>query len=137
MTWQARLRLGIFLVLKIVLIQPILLCGFLAATAVAPAGTMALWLFWAVPCRWVLIDQPRRCPVCLRLLTTPVRIGSASRTFLEWYGVESTCSRGHGLLHIPETTASYSANPEWLALGESWRGLFSPAPRRAVTVRQP
>jgi hypothetical protein len=135
-TWQARLRLGIFLALKIALIQPILFCGLLLFS-LAPAGPMALWLFWAVPCRWVLMDQPRRCPVCLRLLTTPIRIGCASQTFLEWYGAESTCSRGHGLLHIPETSASYSANPEWLALGDSWSGLFSRGPRRAVTVRQP
>ncbi len=47
----------------------------------------------------MITDQQRRCPVCLRLLTNPVRIGTPSRTFLEWYGAESTCSRGHGLLH--------------------------------------
>jgi hypothetical protein len=125
MTWRARLRLGIFLALKIALIQPILLCGLLVCSALAPVGAMGLWAFWALPCHWVLKDQQRRCPVCLRLLTDPVRIGSASRTFLEWYGAESTCSRGHGLLHCSETSASYAGEPEWLCLGDSWSGLFS------------
>ena len=78
-------------------------------------------------------DQRRRCPVCLRLLTEPVRIGSASQTFLEWYGVESTCSRGHGLLQISEVPASYSGKPEWLALDDSWKSLFS----GTAGVRQP
>ena len=72
-------------------------------------------------------DQRRRCPVCLRLLTDPVRIGSASQTFLEWYGAESTCSRGHGLLQVSEMPASYAAKPEWLALGDSWNDLFPEA----------
>ncbi|MDR3702824.1 MAG: hypothetical protein P4L56_24475 [Candidatus Sulfopaludibacter sp.] len=121
--WHGRLRLGIFLALKIALVQPILLCGFVAAAAV-PGGSLALWAWWAVPCHWVLADQRRRCPVCPRLLTSPVRIGTPSQTFLEWYGAESTCSRGHGLLHVAETPASYSGKPQWLRLGDSWSGLF-------------
>jgi hypothetical protein len=28
--------------------------------------------------------------------------------FLDWYGAESMCSRGHGLLPAPEISASYS-----------------------------
>jgi hypothetical protein len=121
--WKDRLRLGVFLALKIALVQPILLCGFVAAVAV-PGGSLGLWAWWAVPCYWVLADQRRRCPVCLRTLTNPVRIGTPSRTFLEWYGAESTCSRGHGLLHVTETPASYSGRPQWLRLGDSWSGLF-------------
>jgi hypothetical protein len=77
--------------------------------------------------RWVVMDQRRRCPVCLRLLTNPVRIGSASQTFLEWYGTESTCSRGHGLLHVPEISASYNSTEQWLRLDASWDDLFSQA----------
>ena len=75
--------------------------------------------------RWVITDQQRRCPVCLRLLTDPVRIGTPSRTFLEWYGAESTCPRGHGLLHVSEMSSGYSARPEWLGLDDSWSGLFT------------
>ncbi len=121
--WRGRLRMGVFLALKIALVQPVLLCGFVAAIAV-PGGSLVLWAWWAVPCHWVLADQRRRCPECLRLLTGPVRIGTPSQTFLEWYGAESTCSRGHGLLHVAETTTSYSGKPKWLQLGDSWSGLF-------------
>jgi hypothetical protein len=126
MTWRVRLRLGAFLALKIALIQPFLFCVMLAS-ALTPVAKLGLFLFLVLPCRWVWTDQLRRCPVCLRLLSDPIRIGSASQTFLEWYGAESTCSRGHGLLHISEVPASYSTQPEWLALGESWSELFPEA----------
>jgi hypothetical protein len=124
--WRSRLRRGIFLALKIALMQPIMFGGFVVSLHL-PIANLAFNASSILAFRWVLMDQRRRCPVCLRLLTDPVRIGSASQTFLEWYGAESTCSRGHGLLHISETPASYSAKPEWLALGDSWRGLFSEA----------
>ena len=117
--WRGRLRLGIFLALKIALVQPILFCAF-AALGAMPLAPPALWMFWTLWCRWLLIDQRRRCPVCLRLLTNPVRIGTPSQTFLEWYGAESMCSRGHGLLQTPEISDSYSAGPTWLRLGDSW-----------------
>lgn len=126
--WTARLRLGIFLALKIVLIQPILF-GALVVVSTLPIAPLGLGIFWALPCRWVLLDQQRRCPVCLRLLTDPVRIGTPSQTFLEWYGAESTCSRGHGLLHSAEISASYSGEAEWLGLDDSWKPLFSAASR--------
>jgi len=124
MPWRSRLRPGVFLALKVALMQPIMFGGLVVACNV-PIANLGLTASWILAFRWVLMDQRRRCPVCLRLLTDPVRIGSASQTFLEWYGAESTCSRGHGLLHISEMPASYSARPEWLALGDSWRGLFS------------
>jgi hypothetical protein len=130
--WRNRLRRGIFLALKIALVQPIMLGGFVLTCAI-PIANLAFTIAWILAFRWVLIDQRRRCPVCLRLLTDPVRIGSASQTFLEWYGAESTCSRGHGLLQTAEIPASYSGKPEWLALGDSWRSLFS----EAAEVRQP
>jgi hypothetical protein len=66
------------------------------------------------------------------LLTNPVRIGTPSQTFLGWYGAESICSRGHGLLHISEISSSYSETPEWLSLDDSWSDLFS----EAAGVRQ-
>jgi hypothetical protein len=74
--------------------------------------------------RWLLIDQRRRCPVCLRILTNPTRIGHASRTFLEWYGTELICRKGHGLLHIPEIPGSCYGPQRWLYLDPSWRSLF-------------
>jgi hypothetical protein len=129
--WPNRLRGGIFLSLKIALLQPILLGGMvfmvLTGRVVPAAPQLGVFAMWALGFRWVLIDQRQRCPVCLRLLTNPVRIGTPSQTFLEWYGAESICSRGHGLLHISEISSSYSEDPEWLSLDDSWRGLFSEA----------
>jgi hypothetical protein len=103
--------------------------GFVVLILVGPVVPMApqlgIFSMWLLALRWALIDQRQRCPVCLRLLNNPVRIGTPSQTFLEWYGVESTCSRGHGLLHVPEIPSSYSGNSTWLRLGSSWSGLFS------------
>ena len=131
MPWPNRLRRWIFLALKIALMQPPMLCGFFVVLWLGPvvpvAPQLGVFAIWTLTFRWVIVDQHRRCPVCLRLLTEPVRIGSASQTFLEWYGSESVCSRGHGLLHTSEMSASYSGRPHWLRLGDSWRGLFSPA----------
>ena len=132
--WPNRLRRGIFLALKIALVQPVMLAGFvvlLLVGRVAPvASQLGVFSMWILALRWVLIDQRQRCPVCLRMLTNPVRIGTPSKTFLEWYGAESTCSRGHGLLHVEEISSSYSGNPTWLRLGTSWSGLFSEAAGR-------
>ena len=91
--WPIRLRRGIFLVLKIVLLQPAILCGFILELLTGPLGgcTGIAWDAAVIlVLRWVIVDQQRRCPVCLRLLTNPVVIGTPSRTFLEWYGIEST-----------------------------------------------
>jgi hypothetical protein len=75
--------------------------------------------------RWALRDQRSRCPVCLRLLTNPARVGEASRNFLAWNGTELICSGGHGLLHIPEIPTSWFSTQRWLYLDPSWSGLFS------------
>jgi hypothetical protein len=127
MSWPSVLRRGIFLTLKIALLQPIMLCGFFGQMLLGRLGgfTGLLWdAAFILALRWVITDQQRRCPVCLRLLTNPVIIGTPSRTFLEWYGTESTCSRGHGLLHTSEISSSYS-RPQWLGLDDSWSGLFA------------
>jgi hypothetical protein len=117
-------------------VQPILFCGMVVLILIGPVVPMApqlgIYAMWTLTFRWVITDQRRRCPVCLRLLTNPVGIGNSSHTFLEWYGAESVCSRGHGLQHMPEISASYSGKSEWLALGDSWSGLFS----EAAEVRQ-
>lgn len=131
MPWPGRLRRGIFLALKIALVQPIMFCGMVGLIFIGPVvpvvPQLAIYAMWTMTFRWVITDQRRRCPVCLRLLTNPVRIGNSSHTFLEWYGAESICSRGHGLQHIPEISASYSGEQEWLNLDDSWNSLFSEA----------
>jgi len=123
-----RVRRWLFLILKIALLQPIMLCAFfvlLLTGPVAPgASQLGMLGLWILACRWLISDQRRRCPVCLRLLGHTVRIGSPSQTFLEWYGAESVCARGHGLLHLPETRATYSSGPQWLRLDDSWNGVF-------------
>jgi hypothetical protein len=128
-----RLRRGIFLLLKFALVQPVMLCGFVTMIWIGPVAGTALLLaqlaYYALSfltLRWVLLDQRNRCPVCLRPLTEPVRIGAPSQTFLEWYGSESACPCGHGLLQTSEMLSSYSAAPEWHRLDASWSGpLFA------------
>ena len=82
--------------------------------------------------RWILQDQRKRCPECLRLLSSPARVGQASCNFLSWNGTELFCVRGHGLLHIPELPTSWFVTQRWLCLDASWRSLFpdgcSPSP---------
>lgn len=127
MPGQSRLHRGIFLALKIALVQPIVLCRFAAQIVMGQlSGFVGLGIQAAIilGLRWIITDQQQRCPVCLRLLTNPIRIGTPSRTFLEWYGDESTCSRGHGLLHTSENSSSYSEQPQWVSLGDSWSGFF-------------
>jgi hypothetical protein len=129
MPLRSRLHRGIFLALKIALVQPIMLCGFVVLIWILPmipiAPQLGICGTWFLAFRWVLTDQRSRCPVCLRLLANPVRIGTPSQTFLEWYGAESICSRGHGLLHVSAISSSYSGDPNWLCLDDSWSGLFS------------
>jgi predicted small integral membrane protein len=74
--------------------------------------------------RWILQDQRRRCPECLRRLSNPARVGQASCNFLSWNGTELFCVRGHGLLHIPELPTSWFSTQRWLCLDSSWRCLF-------------
>jgi hypothetical protein len=74
--------------------------------------------------RWVLQDQRRRCPVCMRRLSHPARVGQISWSFLGWYGIEMICARGHGVLHIAELPTSWFGTQRWLGLDPSWRALF-------------
>jgi hypothetical protein len=74
--------------------------------------------------RWVLNDQRRRCPVCLRLLDHAAHVGQHGRNFIEWNGTELMCTRGHGLLHVPATPADWSGRQRWFDLDPSWSGLF-------------
>ncbi|HEV2275323.1 MAG TPA: hypothetical protein VGR96_14220, partial [Acidobacteriaceae bacterium] len=77
--------------------------------------------------RWALRDQRRRCPVCLRTLRNPARVGEPSRNFLAWNGTELMCEAGHGLLHVPEIATSWFSTQRWLYLDPSWKSLFPPA----------
>ncbi len=113
--WTARIRWWLFFGVKVLLLPPIVFGAFVAigVLPVAPQGAIVSLV---LALRWVLQDQRRRCPVCLRALSHPVRIGEASHMFLAWYGTELLCTRGHGWLHVPEIPTSSYAEPRWLYL---------------------
>jgi hypothetical protein len=118
----ARLRRCLFFAIKNVLLGMIVVCG---AVDLGPAAGFGLAVSYIVVFRWSLADQRQRCPVCLRRLINPTRIGEASHMFLDWYGTELVCARGHGLLHSPEIPTSCYSNDRWLYLDPSWSSLFS------------
>jgi hypothetical protein len=134
-------RRWIFLVAKFTLVLVIVDLG---STGLAyglepndPIRVLYIQLATAFPAllfgfRWILQDQRRRCPQCLRLLSNPARVGQASCNFLSWNGTELFCARGHGLLHIPELPTSWFSTQRWLCLDPSWLCLFpencSPSP---------
>jgi hypothetical protein len=126
-----RSRRWIFLAAKIALLLPIVVCLSMdLGAAVSPGLALdGLILGYVVGFRWALADQRNRCPVCLRLLTSPTRIGGASHAFLAWYGTELICGRGHGLLHVPEIRTSSYWTQRWVYLDSSWSELFSGIPR--------
>jgi hypothetical protein len=131
--WVTMRRRWIFLALKIALILPIVYCSSLSLaycrTSLDPITSEYIQIFVTFTgClfsfRWALRDQRQRCPVCLRLLTNPARVGQPSRNFLSWNGTELMCNRGHGLLHVPEIATSWFSTQRWLYLDPSWNGLF-------------
>lgn len=125
-----RVRWWAFLAAKLALVVPAVFFVTLdLIPIIAPAGVqpLAAMIGYILAFRWALRDQRRRCPVCLRLLGNPVQIGQRSHVFLEWYGVELVCSRGHGLMHVDGAPTISFRRQQWLALDASWRGLFSKA----------
>jgi hypothetical protein len=132
--WHIKLRRWLFLGSKVALILPIVYFGSLdiahCNTAINPATSECLqgissFIALLFAFRWILHDQRKRCPVCLRLLTNPARVGQPSRNFLAWNGTELICAGGHGLLHVPEITTSWFSVQRWLYLDPSWEGLFT------------
>jgi hypothetical protein len=134
-------RRGLFLAAKTLLVLPIVMFGSLDLATVGGALSplyFDLALFGSLfAMRWINADQRKRCPVCLRLLANPVRIGESSRILLEWHGTELMCLRGHGLLYVPEWPAIWSGRQRWMGLGASWGGLFPrSSPAKAIPARQ-
>ncbi len=116
--WATRVRRWLFFAIKIALIVQIVYCASISLMFVPS------WVIYLLAFRWVLVDQRQRCPVCLRSLAKPTQIGCPSQTFLEWYGTELMCERGHGLLYVPEIRTSCYGTQRWLYLDPSWSGLF-------------
>ena len=88
----------------------------------------SLW-FFSIGCVfalwWSLVDQQRRCRVCLQRLALPAHIGQSGRLLLSWAGTELVCSEGHGLLHVTETDVCWLDPAQWTQLDESWKTLFA------------
>jgi hypothetical protein len=118
-----------FFAAKIALLLPMVFWGVLDLASMTGVNVHAgpihcIVIGNVVALRWALIDQRRRCPECLRLLAHPARIGLPSQTFLEWYGTEFVCVKGHGLLHVPEIPTVSFRTQSWMHLDRSWSGLF-------------
>jgi len=133
LAFAVRSRRWFFLVIKFVLVLAVVYPASIALAwgpSLPPSIALMIQVMAAFPAllfgfRWVLQDQRRRCPECLRLLSNPARVGQASCNFLSWNGTELFCDRGHGLLHIPELPTSWFSTQRWLCLDSSWLCLFS------------
>jgi hypothetical protein len=108
-----RLRRWIFLVVKITLLAPMILFAMVALVQIFPPASLILFPIWISGFRWALADQRQRCPVCLHLLSNPVRIGNAAQMCLGMYGTELICTRGHGFLYVPEAPSSWCSTQRW------------------------
>jgi hypothetical protein len=132
--WSTRLVRWTFLTAKVALLLPI--ANFVSLdlahlhTTIDPISSQYIQILSAFSIclfglRWALRDQRQRCPVCLRKLTHPARVGQPSRSFLAWNGTELICAGGHGLLHVPEMPTSWFSTQRWLYLDPSWEVLFA------------
>jgi hypothetical protein len=102
-------RRWMFFATKVALLLTTVFCGAITlATIGSPILAGYVFAF-----RWALMDQRRRCPVCLHVLISPVRIGEPSHTFLAWYGTELMCAKGHGVLQVPEIATSCYRTQRW------------------------
>jgi len=102
---------------------------YLSSIGYSPGASGVQFIFSFFIClfglRWAVLDQRRRCPVCLRRVTHPARVGLVSRTFLAWNGTELMCTGGHTLLHVPGLPTSWFGTPRWVYLDSSWQFLFA------------
>ncbi len=132
--WPRRILRWMYLAAKFTLLLPIayfvsLDCSYWHASQQTAASEYAQLFSTFVIClfgiRWALLDQRRRCPVCLKRVAHPAQVGLASRTFLAWNGTELICTGGHTLLHVPSLPTSWFGTQRWLYLDASWEFLFA------------
>ena len=133
-SWKNRLCRWVFMSTKIGLLLPLVYfssvdLAYWPTTYYSNSLEYAQLIFSFSIClfglRWALLDQRQRCPVCLRRVSNPARVGHASRTFLAWYGMELICTEGHTLLHVPGMPTSWFSTQRWLYLDTSWEFLFA------------
>jgi len=134
-SWRRQCMRWLFMAAKIGFVIAIAYCASMAiayamTSAYSPNAEFAQFalgfVFSLFGLRWAVFDQRQRCPVCLRLVTNPTRVGLASHTFLGWNGTEMYCEGGHTLLHVPALPTSWFQAPRWVYLDPSWGFLFSP-----------
>ena len=132
-SWTSRLRRLVFLWTKFLLLLPLAYflsidlaywhsTSYSSASEYVQFGSSFLICLFGM--RWILLDQRRRCPVCLKRVTHPAQVGMASRTFLAWNGTELICTGGHTLLHVPGLPTSWFSTQRWLYLDASWESIF-------------
>ena len=103
------------------------LAVYLVGSVYPMADGVALWLFLILsiaPLSWSIRDQQKRCRVCLRRLGIPIRIGAPGNILFNWSGTEMVCSKGHGVLYLPDSEAKWLEGDRWNNLDDSWAGLF-------------
>ncbi|MDR3791909.1 MAG: ABC transporter permease [Terracidiphilus sp.] len=133
-SWQRRVCRWGFLGAKIALLLPIAyfvsldmaycFLGFNSSHALY-LQIVAAFFICLFGMQWVLSDQQQRCPICLRRVNHPARVGQLSRTFLAWNGTELMCMGGHTLLHVPSLPTSWFSSQRWMLLDSSWEFLFA------------
>lgn len=122
---KVRLRRWFFLAAKFALLTPIPVFLMIALLPLVPGAPSILIFVWIFGFRWVLADQRRRCPVCLRFLSNPVTIGSPSQSILGRYGTELSCPRGHGVLYVPGDPTTWCSKQRWRYAEEEVGPSFS------------
>jgi len=116
----------VFLFCKTVL--AIGIAGLLTAIVLRPlsSGTVqahAFLLPYLFACRWSILDQAKRCPICLCQVGNPVQIGSRPTALVDGYEMEYMCRRGHGLLYESLFEGAFCSR-RWTPLDQSWKDLF-------------
>ena len=75
--------------------------------------------------QWAILDQGRRCPVCLRLLSTPFTSGSWSSALIEPASTELHCDQGHGTLRVSDSYTTLGEIRRWVTMEDAWRDVLS------------
>jgi hypothetical protein len=133
-SFRTRAKRAGFLAAKLALVAGVAYCAglslaYCSVTGYSPNAELLQFAASFVIClfglRWAIMDQSRRCPVCLRRVTHPAQVGIASCNFLGWNGTEMICTGGHALLHVPSLPTSWFSRQRWMYLDTSWDFLFA------------
>jgi hypothetical protein len=102
---------------------PIPITGGVDARTAGPLVLLFL-MAAALALRWSLADQDSRCPVCCRVVSMPVTVGSPSSLILDRPGVQFLCRRGHGTLLLSDLRACTGERSRWTPADRSWEEVF-------------